>query len=365
MDNVTLYKKDSKGAIRVWSVEIDYMVECLIISHGTLGGSLQEKEEYVEEGKAGRDIYDQLESRLTSRVNKKLDMGYVKDVNDVKDVASNSLGLVLPMKAQPTVDKHLNMKNNIKKVDWSNAYIQRKYNGLRCMSIRNDDGLTTYTRGSKKLNAIDHIRSDLADITKGATIDGEIYHHGTPLQTINSLAKRQQENTSKLKYVVYDIAFDIPFIDRFMMLSNMVERLGDSIILAETFGVNNLEEAIQYFHMFRVEGYEGAILRHGESGYLSDKRPPSVLKLKEWDDNEFVVEDITASDKDNVAILHMRTKDGLWFKATAPGCFEDKREVLRNKDEYIGFEVTVRYAEKTIDGKPAQPVAVAWRNKGE
>lgn len=359
----TLYKKDAKGVIRVWSIEIDYILECLTISHGSLGGEIQDKDEYIEEGKAGRSIEEQLESRLSSRVNKKLDAGYTENISDAKNGAVNSLGLIMPMKAQPTVDKYLKWKKNIGNVDWRTAYIQRKYNGLRCLSTRDFDGIVTYTRGSKRLEAISHIRKDIENLEECITIDGELYHHGTPLQTINSWVKRQQEDTKKLTYVVYDLACNAPFIERFEMLLEICKSLGDSVIVAETFKVDSFEAAIEYFQQFRDEGYEGAIIRHGEGGYLSDKRPPTVLKLKAWIDHEFIVEKIDESPKDKVAMLHMRTKEGLWFKATAPGTFLEKRETLRDKDEYIGFAVTIRYAEETIDGKPSQPVAVAWRDK--
>jgi len=365
MDSVELFKKDSSGTIRVWSIVIDHEMECLLITHGVLGGSLQEKEEYIEEGKASRDIDEQLESRMNSRVNKKLDNGYVKTIGETALPVTNALGLLRPMRAKPTVDKDLVFKKTlIDSIDWNNAFLQRKYNGLRCL-IKNECGeLIAYSRGGKRWESLGHIL-DCLSIPEGVTIDGELYHHGTHLQTINSWAKRKQENTLKLRFLAYDVISDESYSKRFKKLSEICLSSGDKIILAETAIVINMDGCTKYFNQFREDGYEGAIIRHGSSGYEVDKRSSSTLKLKAWFDDEFIVNDITESPRDGMAVLHMSTENGLSFKATAPGSFAEKREALRNKDEYIGFSVTIRYAEKTKDGKPAQPVAVAWRERGE
>lgn len=363
MNNIKLYKKDSAGKIRVWSVEADYANECLIIEHGVLGGEIVTKEEFIDEGKAGRDIDEQLDSRLQSRANKKMDLGYVDSIEKANGPLRNAIGFLMPMKAQPTVDKHLRVKEKlINQVDWSNAFVQRKYNGLRCLITQTEDGLVAYTRGGKYITTISHILDGMI-LPLNATIDGELYCHGTPLQTINSWAKRKQPNTSKLKLLAYDMISASEFGARFSNLKEL-NALGPGVEIAETILVNSYKEAIGYFHQFRNEGYEGAILRHGIAGYEDGKRSKSVLKIKGWHDSEFVVVDITES-KDGIAVLHMMTENGSQFKATAPGTYTEKKSVLRNKGEYIGLSVTIRFAELTNDGLPAQPVAVAWREKGE
>lgn len=359
----TLYKKDGRGKMRQWSCEIDYTSECLVISHGTVDGELQEKEEYIEEGKAGRDIDEQLELKANSRINKKLDQGYVTSIDDAKGPATNTLGFLRPMTAKALMDKNLKFKNSIlNSINWNTAFVQRKYDGHRCLVVHTEEeGLVAYSRGGKRIKSIEHILEGM-DIPVNATLDGELYCHGEPLQRISSWVRRKQENTKRLHYVVYDMICDMPFYQRWFMLQGM--NLGENAVIAETFGVCNINEAMKLFGKFKEDGYEGAMLRHGACDYEHGKRSSSLIKIKSWLENEFVVHDISAS-RDGWARLHMKSKNGIEFKASAPGTIKDREYALYDKDEYIGMSVTIRYAGLTDEGVPFQPVAVAWRNLDE
>lgn len=360
-----LYKKDAKGQIRIWECEPDYLNECLVIKHGVMGGEMQEKEEPVEEGKAGRDIDEQLELRMNSRVRRKLDNGYKDSLaKATQEHGTNQLGLLRPMKASPTIDKHKNVKwNLINPIDWNTAFVQRKYNGHRCLITKKDGKLIAYSRGGKVIDSITHILDNL-DIPENTTLDGELYHHGTSLQTIGSWVRRKQPSTELLQYVTYDIISDEPFGRRFANLREMWLGEIDGIKIATTYAVGSFENTMEFFHMFLSEGYEGAILRHGITGYEDNKRSRSVLKIKSWSDEEFEVFAISES-KDGLPVLHMEAENGEVFKALAPGTFLQKQEVLDNPEEYIGEMITIRYPELTDKGVPAQPVAVAWRNSDE
>jgi len=141
----TLYAIDNKGQTRVWSVmEIS---NGIIIEHGVLGGSMQEKQENIFEGLATRTVDEQIHSRAESRIKKKIDAGYCRTLEEAQNKPrTNSLGFKKPMLAAKFVD--------CKKIDYSDLYVQHKYDGNR-MLVRNENGENiAYTRNGKIIDTI-------------------------------------------------------------------------------------------------------------------------------------------------------------------------------------------------------------------
>ena len=352
-NNHTLYIKDAKGFLRYWSIEDDF--NGFTIEHGVLGGSPIEKFIEVPCGKAVRTHAEQINSEIMSRVNKRLDKGYVYDIEKANcEKATNSLGLRKPMLAtsyKRVTEEYLTS---------GLTFVQRKYDGNRCI-IHNDGKRTiAYTRNGKLFTTLNHVIKDIK-VPAGMSIDGEIYCHGQSLQTIVSWAKRKQENTEELVFIAYDVIADIPFIDRLYILNNLV--IGNSVQIAETLIYNNtLDWDMVYALTSDVieDGYEGLIVRKNAEHYEDGKRSKSLLKVKRWESKEFDVIKIYES-ADRWAILeciHNNKK----FRVSAPGTIIEKTDVMLNPKKYIGKPVTVEFSAITSGGIPFHPVAVAWRD---
>lgn len=347
----TLYAKDNNGAIRIWQIGIEN--DKIKIEHGQLGGAIQEQFEEVEYGKAGRDRLEQIESRMRSRINSKIDAGYIESLERAQhEKRTNAAGLLKPMLAQPL--------KNIKNADYSNAYVQYKYDGNRCLITNQNGELIAYSRNGKRIETLDHILNDV-NIPEGTTLDGELYCHGFPLQTIVSWIKRKQAHTDKIKFHAYDIIENISYQDRLSMLLDLDLKFGPSAELVPTWQVNSFEETQKHFKMARDQGYEGSIIRLDDYGYEDGKRSKGLIKVKAWQDAEFSVADIFKS-ADGWAILECELPNGKTFRVSAPGSIEEKRYVLENKDYYIFRTIRVEYAQLTKDGVPFHPVAINWRN---
>lgn len=347
---ITLYKQTPHG-IRFWEAEADYVMSGIEIRHGMVGGQIQEQFEDVEENQSGRSIEEQIDLRIESRASKKRDIGYKDTVGDAKlDSSTNTLGFYRPMLA-----KRFDRMSHVK---FQGSYLQMKYDGHRCMVTRTSTGLVAYSRNGKRITTIDHILEGIR-IPVGVTIDGELYHHGTPLQTITSWVKRRQHSTQKLEYVVYDTISEADYHDRMAMLRSY--RFGafariaptDKHITEQQIGLL-LDNAIGL-------GYEGLILRQPGYGYEIGKRSSGLVKIKMSLDNDFRVIDVVAS-ADGWGVLVCEMDDGgKRFSVSAPGTISDKINALRNKQLLIGKYVTVKYANLTNDGIPFHPVAEQWR----
>lgn len=373
----TLYIRDNAGKIRYWTARPE--PDGLEIEHGVLGGTPQYQYESIEFGKGGRDQDEQIESRINSRASKQLDKGYVEDLTIAQTMKPmNRLGFAKPMLAKKSEDVDLNQMMT------KPFYLQRKLDGNRCLVHNDGTGLVAYTRNGKEYKTLKHILEPLETIIpSGFTFDGELYVHGVPLQTIVSWAKRIQPNTLKIEYHIYDTISDEGFGARLNELDGVLSRLDrkryPSIkkVLTSKFtpeSTPNLGgsavDLAGLLRLARQERYEGLMFRSDYAlergimvpvGYQDGKRSGSLVKLKEWEDQEFQIFDITPS-ADGWAILHCRAPNGKPFTVSCPGDVPFKRYVLMNRVKYLQKNVTIQFAYWTEDGLPFHCVATAIRD---
>jgi DNA ligase-1 len=225
---------------------------------------------------------------------------------------------------------------------------QYKYDGMRCMIHRGEDGFIAYSRGGKRIETISHILKGL-EMPVGTTIDGELYMHGTPLQSIMSYAKRYQNETRQLHYIVYDVMRPVPYQERLDELKSY--KFNGAIRIAPTHTLGKDDSLDEEFRLARTLGYEGLILREPHSYYEQGKRSKALIKVKSVLDDEFTIQDITSS-VDGWAILHC-----INFSVSAPGELAEKRRILQHRSDYLGRRVRVEFANYTRDGVPFHPVA--------
>lgn len=352
MKPVTLFQKDVTKNIRVWAIQ--YKDGQILIEYGIFGGAMQYQLEEVTEGKAGRTLEQQVDSRIRSRINKQLLKGYKYTLEEAlrEVVPGNQLLMPKPMLAQ----KRIPIPRD--------AYIQYKYDGNRCMIVKDGDDFFAYSRNGKKITSIPHVLESVCDIPDGTILDGELYIHGIPLQSIRSLIAREQTTTKELQYYCYDVVEQIPYRDRLALIKEFP--FGEHAQVVPTWeahkeGENFIQEM---FQKARAEGYEGLIARNPNMGYEAGKRSKGLIKIKQFDSEEYTVIDVDQS-RDGWGILVCRTHDHRVFKVSAPGTMSEKRDVWLNRANYIGKSITVEFANLTPDGIPFHPVAIAFREGKE
>jgi len=347
----TLYKQDVTGEIREWSVErVDD--ETYIITWGLHGGALQEQYEKVKENQSGRELKEQMMLEMASRISKRRDQGYVNSIQKALEPVTNSINMPRPMLAQKYQERLIP----------EDFFVQYKYDGNRCLITKQNNKVFAYSRNGKIINSINHITNAARFIPEGTILDGELYHHGTPLQTLRSWIAKGQADSMNLVYMCYDIMMNASTIVRFDTITNI--GLIPPIFIAPTYRHDRKDLIPKQFRIARDHGYEGLIVRDVNSHYEAGKRSKSLIKVKEWHSDEFLVTGVEPS-RDNWGILVCTDKNSKQFKVSAPGSIPDKEYVLANSDHYIGQQVTVEYANLTKDGIPFHPVAIAFRLSGE
>lgn len=355
-----LYKVDNNGKVRVWS--ISPYANQIQIEHGLLKGAKQVETEMVVVNQSGRTLAEQIQSRIESRVNKQLDKGYKYSIEEAKaSLGQNAAGLLRPMLAQKFRD--------VKNLDYSNMWIQSKFNGHRCLITMTENGPVAYSRNGKPIDTIPHILAKLQHLELGTTLDGELYVHGIPLQTLGSWIRKRQFESNHLRFVCYDVIQSFAYAKRFDFIGNHLFGLeGIDIAPSELYVPGS--SIIDMMNVRIADGYEGLMLRHGTTGYEVGKRSQSLVKVKQCLDAEFCIVEVHQS-SDGWAIFECFKNPSVMayipgngtFRVSAPGTMADKQLAWANRDNLIGKMLTVEFFEWTNDRKPFHPIAIGVRDE--
>lgn len=349
----TLYKKDSKGKIRVFKTLTEGGF--LIQRSGLENGKLVEHIKFCKPKNIGKSNETTPEQQalleLESECKSKLTEGYFETIEECKTEE-----VILPMLAKSFGDEE-------KKIDWDNDYIfiQPKLDGQRCLAfVKSNGDVELISRDGKVIGNMEHIMDDLSTIRQDVILDGELYAHGLSFQENMKLIKKWRKETPLLiKYHVYDLVSDKPFKER--KVREYIKEL-ESCEEVSTYEIKSKDSMLE-FHCSNIkEGYEGSIIRWGNEGYKVNGRSSNLLKYKEFFDIDLPIIDITPNE--------VSTKQGtVWvmYKGNKVKCgvkmsHADREDLLTNKKDYIGRIANIRYFEET-DGKSLRfPIFIGIHN---
>jgi len=386
----TLYKIDTQGRLREWTINIDgdkyYAVKGLVE-----GKKTQDKPTLATPKNVGRANETTGESQARfeaqARWQKKLDSGYAKSKLD-----ANKKKFFEPMLAQ-------NYKDRLGELSYP-VYSQPKLDGIRCIVRKEDDEVIGRSRKGKVIECIPHILHSLKGFFMAypnAVLDGELYNHEykedfnkitslvrkqkpvrSAKQTDKAFAKKEQEfkerlaeSEEKLQYWVYDlpvlnsmISERVTFGIRFDELASKIMTKNYVIIVdtAEAYSPRALDAL---YNQYLEAGYEGQMVRKNAS-YECSKRSKSLLKRKEFIDSEYRVLDIDAGNGNRTGtakhLVCYCEKTKQTFNSNIKGSHEYLKEILDNRREYIGKLATIKYFQLTPDGIPRFPYAIGFRD---
>jgi DNA ligase-1 len=348
-----IYKKDSKGKIRVLHV---YTKNADLISlSGLIDGKLSEDRSTSISKNIGKvnetTPTEQAIFEANAKIQSKMSEGYFETVKE----AENNI-VILPMLAK-------DYKKESHKVIFP-CYAQPKLDGQRALGAK---FIPMISRKGKKIDTMSHIQKDLDGLAlnKGVYIDGELYAHGLSFQENMKLIKKYREGeTEKVKFHVYDIVMDAPFKERYTTLSALVLPF-DNVELVPTVVINNEDQLKEIHQIYLKQGYEGTIVRHSDATYGVNKRDSQLLKYKDFIDIACKVIDIVPSDKrpeQGVCVCELDTPKGKsTFHTGMKFSHTEREQILANKEKYVSQMAEIRFFEYTDDGMPRFPVCVGFR----
>ena len=292
--------------------------------------------------------YNQAVFDITSLFNKKVDSGY-------REQGKEEI-VFLPMLAQK-------FSNKAK----FPAYIQRKMDGCRITYHPNGK---FYSRKGKEalLEVTQHIKLPLG---LNMILDGELM---LPLpytfQETMSAIKKQNENTDKLIFYIYDCYVpeqpELTFNERHNLLFNIlylttVANTGS--LLVETTVVNT-EAFHKLSYQYIEEGYEGSMYRSLDGIYKPNIRSADLLKFKEFEDDEFEILDVVCGKgkEQDCAIFICKVSKDKTVPVSPNSTIAERKIMYTNKQDYIGKMYTVRYFGYTDKGSLRMPRGIGVRD---
>lgn len=241
--------------------------------------------------------------------------------------------------------------------------VQPKLNGLRCTTV---EGPRLLSRG-RKYYEMAHIINELP-VGLSLHLDGELYIHGSDLQTINSLVRDPRKESTAVKLYVYD-CFNCSgekWVDRY---NNLICFFSDYthfefVQMVDTVEAGNVQQVQALHDSFVADGYEGAIIRTMDHPYRFGYRSPGLLKLKAFEDKEFPVSNWIVSDK-GVFMWIVQQEEGKFFEVVPKGTVAQKIEIMRTASQQIGRPLTVRFIGRTEDNIPVHAVGIGIREDAD
>ena len=390
----TLISRDSKGKIRV--VEINYQWEDsyngFVIRRHTYqyGGKITNQPEIViTKGKAKRTVTEQARLEYNSHIKKYQDKGYKLLEKDINTYSLEDLNKILP---EFTTDangfqKHMLAKQADKvsastfEKEW---YASRKIDGTRCSFYYKDGVIKTASRGGGDYDpACQHFINNKKLISffenhPDYILDGELYKHGKSLQQISGAARLEKNayDCDWLEYYIYDVMIpNMPFKDRLNILEEIKEELNlefnperiwkegelqmqmvPQVKVSGWLNIKNLHDK------YVSEGWEGVVIRDPSKNYKFGGRGNEMIKVKMYQDSEFLVTGISEGLRDEDLCFTCVTEDGKEFKAKPMGSRELKQTYRDNLDQIVGKMATVKFFYYSDDGTPLQPVLKCIRD---
>ncbi len=351
-----LFKIDSKKKERVWQIWTEGSK--VIQEAGLIDGKLVRHETVCKTKNAGRSNETTPEEQaileMESTYKSKLDEGYFKTLKE-----ANSEEVILPTLAK-------DYKKEKDKVDWTTAFCQRKFDGMRCLAFVKAGIVTLMSRGGKVIENMDHIKKAILENVKGDMIlDGELWMDDNFQENMKAIKKYTKGVSEKIQYHIYDFIpqkpnVDLSFEDRHEALEHVIKKTG-VLQLVETFQITDENLLKKYHRKFVSEGFEGTMIRWGLVGYPVNKRSSNLLKYKDFQDMALKILAVVPSEQRPTWGQFVFMLKGMEFSCGMKFSHTEREEILKNKKDYIGKTAELRYFELSEDGIPRFPVCVGVR----
>jgi ATP-dependent DNA ligase len=392
-------KGEAKGGkTKLWLVQVKETKEGygqITVKYGYEGGALQEDETLVEEGKnlGKKNETTPLEQAVLlarSAWNKKKAGGYVelgapeggaggKAAASAAAVATKSLAasrateideeVPLPMLAHKWPEKAKYVKFP--------CFVQPKFDGTRTLGLCGlpESKPCLFSRQRKAYPHLDHIKAILQQLPTGLILDGELYRHDMEFQSIvgtvkkRTLTKSNEAKQALIQFHCYDfIDIELPFEERFKILRDLFKEFRKLVkgvlVLCPTEVVTKKEDLKVKHDEYVADGYEGLMIRNTTGLYDLGNRSTDLLKMKEFQDDEFEIVGFYEGkgEEEGCVLWRLKTKSGKEFGCRPKGTHEERKELFKEGKEQIGKMLTVRFQELTLDGIPRFPIGIAIRD---
>lgn len=360
---------------------------------GLLNGKLVDQPVItIKVGKAKRTLEEQATLEAKSILNSQKDKGYKLDIDLLRDLDPSTfpenhlmdyafIDSILPIgKTYDNGFRKLMLAKDpkpIKNFNWGRDWlVSRKLDGIRAaVSLDIEGNLQCISRNGKALVApLTKIfkstkwKSLFKKLGDDVIIDGELYIHGRTLQYLSGAARLETYDSfrhDELEFWIFDYANEVDTAEeRCTKLNSLQDHFDedDKVKIVNHIKLNNHESIKKIHDIWVKEGYEGAICRQADQLYGFGKRDDRMVKMKEFQDAEFVITGMKEGLRPEDMVFTCMTDDGKSFDCKPIGPREVKYQYIEDIDNIIGKKLTVKFFNLTSDGIPFLPTGSAIRD---
>lgn len=381
-----MYKEKLTGADMVWWVGFDVDTEELLMAHGQVGGKIQLNRTKVELNQSGRSMEEQSLLEATQRRLEKYRQGYRCLGEEPPDIDE-------PMLAKVWEPEKTRLSYPVG--------VQPKLDGVRCLARLTKAGTVMMrSRNSVTWQATsqsffeNEIAAFLSFLPPNAELDGEMWGPSLHFQDIVSIIKDPKVMAKRIDEISYNVFtytdLNLPAEERNSILKKaMAKYRATAKELGVTYNPNRLtqvrmytatckEDIYELHKKFLKQGYEGSMIykfcngdeKNLKASVYKPKRSNNVLKYKatlegaDMLEEEGKIIDVYAGKGTQEGAIMFKVIDprGNEVRVGLMGSIEKRRAMMKNKDAYLGQELTYKYQNLTKAGIPRFPIGKAIRD---
>ncbi len=267
------------------------------------------------------------------------------------------------------------------KIDVNGSYIQRKYDGIRCIAYLKNGEVIMESRKGVAFQNFEVLREELkkmfSKLPSTFYFDGELYTNKYDFEVLCGLVRltekkvknEDKERINQIEYHIYDYVdtndLNKIYKERYEYLEDFLSKNPSPLIKkVPTEKITKLEDIKQKHDQYIQEGYEGIMIRDKNGPYEVQKRSKYLQKYKEFMEEEFKIIGFSegSGDEKGCVLWNCETKDGGLFTVRPKGTKESRMELYNNGNKYVNKFLTVIFQEYSAEGIPRFPVGKGVRD---
>jgi len=358
--------------------------------YGLTSANLKKRQDLISPTEVYNDLFSMLddfnERQLTGHASIQAANRFIKDHEDYSDIIYQIIDRNLETRATTTLINRVfpnlipefnvalaHDASKVKGVDPLDGswFASRKLDGIRCLTIIREGSVRFYSRSGKEFETLGKLRDDILSLgIDNIVLDGEICLMGSDqsddFQGILKQIQKKDHTISNPKYWVFDILsleeFESakgsdPLSVRIVRPVSQKIQQSDIMTLLPQIKISEESILLDLKDESKRMGWEGLILRR-DVGY-EGSRSKNMLKVKEFWDDEFKVEDIIIGPQRIIDSGAERTEDvlsaviihykGSPVQVGSGFSLAERRAFRDNPDLILGKTITVQYFEATVD----------------
>lgn len=267
----------------------------------------------------------------------------------------------------------MSLKTSTRDETWveEGCFQQPKLDGIRCVALYKEQGWELYSKKHNKFPFLEHIKQALQsqNLDKTKIYDGELLHPDgfqtlINIVNVNRHTPPSEEQEREVIYAIFDIIdYKLTQTMRLEQLHKYVEvNCGGPIRIVESIEVGTWEDINKLHNYFKVQKYEGSVVRHKNSLYVN-KRSTRCMKIKDFDTFEAVVVGFGQGvGADLGKVVWTCTHNGQHFDCVPKIPDNEREDFFKNGQKYIGQRLTIQHQGFTKKGVPRFPIGICFRS---